>query len=262
MTCTLAGLVELTSAQAKPSDVELLHAIFPHTTISLLANKHIDRSGNIDRFKFRDALADSAVYRVDGAPNDDMEKCLASDLLSDDGHVRTRREVRLKVLPWPGTRADFLALIQYEFADGNPPGSCTALSRLFRLSSGGNGWKITATYQFETVHHGTVQRFAMIDDPTRPLLTTITNEGGGGFYAATVSVFDLRVGSLKPVLQQPVILRDIEGDSYNQEIDKDASHRKGDNYLCFTKHIFARNWRQNRHPQTSHPCYLLGEKHK
>jgi len=256
----IIGLLTCNAAYAVPSDLSVLQAIFPHAAISIIKGKHIDWHGEVDGFKFPDVLAAQPVYRVKAPATGGIEQCLASDAINI-GHLGKTREVRVKILPYPKRSQDVLAIVQYQFSDANPPGACTALSRMFRLSPGRSGLSVTAAYDFDTTHHNSLQLIQIVELPEKTLLVVIADEGGGGVYGADFTAFDLRSGRFDIVLQTGTIVAGVETDDYTQDFDPAASRASGGRRLCFTKRLYERHDKRLPTPKVTHPCYSIGTKH-
>lgn len=190
--------------------MDALRAVFPKTTISLVAGRPIDDSwspaGHSKEFLFPDALAIEKVYRIVGPASGPAEHCAASDVTNDSSFSKIR-EVRFEVFRWPGAvdSSSLLAVFQYKFRGAGPPLSCPSIARLARVTNTRGKWLESAGFDLDTTHHTSIQRIeltSLAGHHSQELLIE-SDWGGAGVAGTNLAVFSLSGGKFNQWLNVP-----------------------------------------------------------
>lgn len=243
--------------------MDALRAVFPKTTISLVAGRPIDDSwspaGHSKEFMFPDALATEKVYRIVGPASGPAEHCAASDVTNDSSFSKIR-EVRFEVFRWPeaADSSSLLAVFQYKFRGAGPPLSCPSIARLARVTNTRGKWLESAGFDLDTTHHTSIQRIeltSLAGHYSQGLL--IESDGGGAGVAGTnLAVFFLSGGKFNQWLNVPSrVYSSAGGDSFVQTLDLPSAIQHNAERFCFRKIMFAKNGLWLSQPIETHPCY-------
>jgi hypothetical protein len=251
----------LSAAEEISGDVpatEILAAAFPKMTIGKVPRRTIDDSWSMDKMLFfPDALAKEPVYIVSGAPIDDIERCAASDVAPQTASLQ--RELRMRAYRWPGENDDVLAIVQYRFPDGAPPGSCESIARLFHLDRRGGVLRNKESFLLDSTHHRALNGIQLVDldgDGTEELVIE-SDSGGGGIHSSDLVVFSLSKGTFARWLNVPSRLHEWHGkeQEYIQIINVAGTVSEHAQRFCFTKTTFVLDGEWLSKPRTSQPCY-------
>jgi hypothetical protein len=248
--------------------MQALGTIFHGMSISVVEGQSIDDSwhpyGGRDNLDFPDALKAERVYQIVGNAVSETERCTAGDVLSRK--LSTVRELRFQVYPWPGNNSptDLLAILQYRFKSVNPPGACTSIGRLVRVTKSTSVWKVGAEFLFDTTHHTAIQSIRLIDlssDGVEELLVE-SDSSGGGYVGSALTILDVTAGRFRPLIR---VAAQASGEvdtgdahleyEYKQTIDIPRTIREHGRMFCFTKSTYAEQGKRFATPLTSGPCY-------
>ena len=243
-----------------------LRTIFPNMEIALVPGRSIDSSGTLrdqhHDLEFPDALEGEKVYRVTGPPLDKAEECLASDVLNAVAKPSAVRELRFRVFPLTLQETDLLAVLQYDFLDANPPGSCTSVARLFYVTQSSGRLQVRAAHTFDTTHHVGIQRIRLLDlsGDKRPELIIQSDSGGAGAHQSDLAIFNLDSGQFDQWLNVPAAIysgvdEEDQEQQYTQDLDIVLTRSKSAQSFCFAKTTYAENGVWFSIPRDTQPCY-------
>src|SRR5258708_25469365 len=119
---------------------DVLQAIFPSMEI-VATTRH-----RPDSLRYPDAFAHEVIYQVNGPAINEIERCAS-------GRLSRSREVQLQVFPWPRTRADLVAVVQYRFIGVSPAGSCRSIGLVIHLSQRRQAIEVLERHLVEPMHH-------------------------------------------------------------------------------------------------------------
>src|SRR5260370_30199405 len=142
--------------------LQTLAAILPGTMVTVAVDRAIDsshRSADARRLvAFPDALTKEKVYRVTGAPANEVERCAAA------GKSTGQREARLRVYAWPPNGKDgvLLAVVQYAFQGPDPDSSCASIAVLVRLVTAGQKPEGADRFLLDTAKHEGLQNVPLV----------------------------------------------------------------------------------------------------
>lgn len=235
--------------------LRVLEAIFPKMHITATPTRSIDASSQFAGNRavwFDDAFKHEAVYRVTGPPQSEIDRCVASDLLSEKySHVR---EIRAQVFTWPAKPGHYLVAAQYEYVGANPPRSCDSIARLYHVGLRG----VVHEETFDTTHHSMINNVQLVDlsgDGVEELIFE-AEHGGGGFRASVLTVYDLRRGGFtKRFTAYSIALAWHEPFEYTQTLDIARTRATGAAKFCFTKTTYREGVSRLANPRITSPCY-------
>ncbi len=241
--------------------MQALGVLFPKMAITLLVGQSVDRTwipaDKRTEMVFPDVFAKEKMYRVVGAAATDIERCAAEDV---NGKPSSRtREVRLRLFRWPGSKTDFLVVAQYAFVGAIPPGACTSIARLARLTKAGAEYKVLVDYQLETEHHFALQSIDLVDlncDGAPELIVESDNSVGGRVHSQ-LTVFSLARGrfSLQLLVKSRAYSFVIEEPVFIQKLDVPATQKLVGKKYCFMKKLYSENGLPLIPARTTSPCY-------
>src|SRR5436190_11491881 len=106
--------------------LEALRAVFPGMPVVAVPGMRVKARERDWKsvIPFPDAMAGEPVYRVTGQPRNEVERCNADRGMKRPSVVR---EVALRVYAWPRLSTDFVAILQYEFADASATMPCSSI---------------------------------------------------------------------------------------------------------------------------------------
>src|SRR5260370_26207336 len=201
--------------------LQALAGILPGRMVSVEVDREIDsshRSADPRRLvAFPDALAKEKVYRVTGAPANEVERCAAA------GKSTGQREARLRVYPWPPNGKDgvLLAVVQYAFQGPDPDSSCASIAVLVRLVTAGQKLEVAERFLLDTAKHEGLQNVQLVDltgDGVEDLVVE-SDFGEKDASGATIQIFELSHGKLEQVLEHASRMYAKE---MGQELNKEA----------------------------------------
>ncbi len=241
-----------------------LQAIFPRMGVSVDQGKRIDHTSpakpEADRLLIPDALKDEPVYRVIGKPQNEAEMDASAD--NDTGRRSDVRQVRFKLFRWPNeSAAGLLAVLQYDFFGANPAMSCPSIGLLVRLVRNNATWELQDRYLLETMHHGSLQRIALLDltgDGVGELVVE-SDFGGAGTWGTSLQVFDLTDRRFNELLLTDSRLEYMGEESYIQSLDVDRTLRSHGQRFCFTKATLIEEGKAFKPPRLERLCYKRGD---
>jgi hypothetical protein len=243
-----------TAADLRP---EALQAIFPGMDVVETTRHHPD-SKQTGTLTYPDAFANETIYQVNGPATNEIERCASEDM--PKGQFSKSREVQLQVLPWPRTRADLLAVVQYRFIGAAPAGACWSIGLLVHLSRRGPGYEVLERHLVEPMHHSLFAGVRLVDvngDGVEELVVE-PNMGGAGTIGTSLLVFDLSGRRFRQILQTQSRLEYLTSDRYSQELEVTRSVEQEGRSVCFELTLFAKNDKVYPKPRVSHECYPIG----
>lgn len=231
---------------------DVLQAIFPSMEV-VATTRHRPESKWSRTLNYPDAFADEPIYQVNGPAGNEIERCAS-------GRSSTSREVQAQVFPWPRTRADLLAVVQYRFIGASPDGSCWSIGLLVHLSRRGQAFEVLERHLVEPMHHSmfTGVRFLDLNGDGVEELVVEPDAGGAGTFMTTMLVFDLSGRRLRPILETQSRLAYMTSDQYSQELDVARSVAQEGRSVCFELTVLAKNEHVFSKPRVSHECYPMG----
>lgn len=243
--------------EAADLGTEALQAIFPGMDV-VATTRHRDDSGKDRWIASPDALAAEAIYQVNGPPANAIERCASENLGS--AHFSQSREVRLLLLPWPRTRADYAGVLQYSFIGSNPAGSCWSIGAVIHLARRGPQWEVVERRLVEPHRHNKFEGVQMVDvtgDGVEDLVVE-PSFGGPGASGSSLLIFDLSGRRLRPILQTQSRLEFGKDDAYSQKLDPPGSVESGGKSVCFELTVYVKGGRVYSKPRVTHECYPSG----
>lgn len=245
----LCGFAADTKAISDPGlQLAALRGIFPGTQISAATPARTDESKlekpDLDGLYFPDALSMDTTYSVTGNPANEIEDCAAGDVVTNS--VSQIRRVRMKLFRWPQFAAShLLAVIQYDFADANPPMACPSIGMLIELTRNGSEWRVLNRYLLDTVHHSGIQRIEVADltGGGADELIIESDFGGAGIAASGLQIFDLRKGRFDEILNTVSCLRSDDEGGYIQVLDMQRTRQRQGRRFCVNKTMRAEGGR-------------------
>jgi hypothetical protein len=238
-------LTLLPSLSAQDLRTEILQALFPNMDVVATTRHRDDSTKDIP-----DALAAEPIFQVNGPPAE-TERCAAG--------ASTSRELRLRVYPFPRTRNDLLAVLQYRFIAAGSSRDCSTIPLLVHLTRRGPQWEVVERRLLETTHHSSIAGIQLTDltgDGVPELILEPVTAGAGSHMTA-LQVFDLSGRRLRQILQTQSLL-DSPDDRYVQTLDIPASIEKSGRAVCFELTQFVRDGKTYPRPRVSHECYPTG----
>jgi hypothetical protein len=227
---------------------DILQAIFPAMEV-VATTRHRPPASP----RYPDAFANEAIYQVNGPATNEVEHC-ASAALSKS------REVQLQVFPWPRTRTDLVAVVQYRFIGASPAGACWSIGLVLHLSRRGQAFEVLERQLMEPMHHSLFAGIRLLDlngDGVEELVVE-PDAGGAGSIGTSMLVFDLSGRRLRPILETQSRLEYMTTDRYSQELDVARSVAQEGRSVCFELTVFAKNEKVYARPHVSHECYPMG----
>jgi hypothetical protein len=268
---TLALLAAGPAATQSENDfdlrVEVLRAVFPGALVERaalhredLTLKLLDRSPMI----FPDALLPQALFSVTGKPLDDLERCAAEDLLTH--RMMEMRQVRFQLNPWPGTRRDLLAVMQYRFEGAKPSSNCTSIAEAIRLTPAGAGkrngpeWEVKERIVFEARRHHHLESVQVVQAPDgEEDLFVESDSGDTDQFGSELRVFDLSRGYFFEILRVPTRVRiPLRAEQWTQSLDLMRTAEQHGSQFCFSKTVYAMDLRWLPKPVVTGACYDRG----
>jgi hypothetical protein len=234
-----------------------LRTVFPGMDV-VATTRRRDDSAQHNGLTFPDAFATSDIYQVNGPANSAIEQCASADMA--DGKYPKSREVRLILLPWPKTRADVLAVVQYRFIGAHPTVSCSSIGLLAHLARRGPEFEVIEKRLVETQHHTGFAGIRMVDvtgDGIEELVVE-PNSGGAGTIGTTLMVFDLSGRRFRQILETESRLEFEVSDRYAQELDPERSAGTAGQSICFDLTVFVKGGKTYAKPHITHECYPVG----
>jgi hypothetical protein len=240
-----------------------LRAVFPQMKIARWAAKRIalslpKRNSPSNWPEASDALTKEPIYQVSGKGMNEIERC-ASEHMGLETFSQDR-EVRLRLFRWPGrAETELVVLVQYEFLNAAPAGSCSSIPMLAHLVASGATWLVRDQYLLDTTHHSSVHRVELldIDGSGIPALIVESDFGGGGTSGATLQVFDLRAKTFNQILKTVSRLYGDEA-TYTQVLNVARTRAAHAKRFHITKTAYAGNGTWFPKPRVSHPIYERG----
>lgn len=182
------------------------------------------------------------------------EQCASEDMFARK-FMDTRR-VRLSLFRWPQENGGPLAIVQYDFRDASPAGSCWSVGLLAHLV----GWRKQAEFLLETTHHSSLQRIDLLDltgDRVDDLVIE-SDSGGAGTASSSLQVFDLSHGRFEEILSTDSRMEYQTDDKFTQVLDTNQTLKEHGRKLCVTKTTFFESGEPFDPPRVTHPCYDRG----
>ncbi|HXA50223.1 MAG TPA: hypothetical protein VNV86_07970, partial [Candidatus Acidoferrum sp.] len=166
---------------------DALQAIFPAMEI-VATTRH-----RPDSLRYPDAFANETIYQVNGPAINEIERCVS-------GGLSKSREVQLQVFPWPRTRADLVAVVQYRFIGASPAGACWSIGLVLHICRRGQAFEVLERQLMEPMHHSMFAGVRLLDvngDGVEELVVE-PDAGGAGSIGTSMLVFDLSGRRLRP----------------------------------------------------------------
>ena len=236
---------------------EVLQAIFPGMDV-VATTRHRDDSSKDQWMAYPDAFATEPIYQVNGAAANEIEQCASEDLLRE--HTTSSREVRLRLFQWPDTRADLLAVVQYQFIGARTSNACPTIGLLAHLSRHRTVWNAVERKLVDPDHHWSfagVQLADVTGDGIEDLIVE-TNLTGGGTTGTVLQVFDLSGRSLRQILRTNSRVSYMAADRYSQVLDVPASAAEHGRRICFALTQYVRDGKVYSKPHVTQECYPAG----
>jgi hypothetical protein len=226
---------------------DVLQAIFPPMEV-VATTRH-----RPDSLRYPDAFANETIYQVNGPAINEIERCAS-------GGLSKSREVQLQVLPWPRTRADLVAVVQYRFIGASPAGACWSIGLVLHISRRGQAFEVLERQLMEPMHHSMFAGVRLLDlngDGVEELVVE-PDAGGTGTFMTSMLLFDLSGRRLRPILETQSRLEYLTTDRYSQDLDVERSVAQEGRSVCFELTVFAKNEKVYAEPHVSHECYPMG----
>jgi hypothetical protein len=242
--------------------LEILSAIFPGTSVSVLPLRSIDQTWTTQtraEMYFPDAFASEKVYRVVGPPQDDDERCAAQDLAASS--LTSAREVRFRIYSWPASsRGDLVAVVQYRFSDAKPAVACPSIARLLRLSPSRGHWQILERKTLDTAQHQQLESVWWCNltgsGYEELLIESDSGEGTSVRFGSDLYIFDLTTGRFKELLRVPSRIEIMStAGAWTQTLDVARTRLQHGERFCFTKTVLAADHEWFPEPRPAPVCY-------
>jgi hypothetical protein len=257
--CATAATLPVTDEAIR---LQTLAAIFPGTMVTVAVDRAIDsshRSADPRRLvTFPDALAKEKVYRVTGAPANEVERCAAA------GKSTGQREARLRVYAWPPNGKDgvLLAVVQYAFQGPDPDSSCASIALIVRLLLAGQRLEVAERFLLDTGKHEGLQNVQLVDLSGDGIdeLVVESDFGEKDASGSTIQIFDLSHGKLEQVLEHAsrMYAKVMGEELYKQELDIPRTLKTQGKQFCFTRTVYGEEGKWYPSPKVTRPCYDRG----
>ncbi len=100
-------------------------------------------------------MADQQVYHIEGKATNEAERCASENMA--DNHFSSTRQLRFKLYQWPNEGViGMLAVLQYDFVNAAPAGSCWSIGLLVHLRKEGLVWHTRDQFLIMPQHHGSI----------------------------------------------------------------------------------------------------------
>lgn len=235
--------------------LRVLEAIFPKMHVTLLPTKSINHEFKMPHnpgLRGGDPLKNEKVYRVTGAPNSWIDRCASENMLTNKSSKT--REVRAIVFAWPGMPGRELVVAQYRYVGSSPALACPSIGRLYAVE----GKTVTHEFTLDAQHHTAIHEIQLADisgDGVEELIVE-SNFGGAATFAVILTVSDLSSGKFTKRFQTAsLVLDNIEGSEFTQQLDIARTRETGGTKFCFTKTTYIERAVKFAKPRITYPCY-------
>jgi hypothetical protein len=241
---------------------DILQAVFPAMEV-VATTRHRSDLKPSSSLHYTDAFANEPIYQVNGLAINEVERCASEDLSKrrfSESWFSKSREVQLQIFPWPRTRADLAAVVQYRFIGASPAGSCWSIGLVLHISRRGQSFEVLERQLMEPMHHSLFATVRLVDlngDGVEELVVE-PDAGGVGSYGTSMLIFDLSGRRLRPILETQSRLEYMTSDRYLQELDVERTLAQEGQSVCFELTVFAKDEKIYSKPHVSHECYPMG----
>ncbi len=236
---------------------EVLQAIFPGMDV-VATTRHRDDSSKGQWMAYPDTFAGDPIYQVNGAAANEIERCASEDM--GKGSFSRSREVRVRTFPWPRTRADLLAVVQYRFIAANPAGACWSIGLLVHLTRRGPRLEAIERTLIAPHHHTMFAGLQLVDvtgDGVAELVVE-PDSGGAGTRDSTLLMFELSGRRFRQIVETQSRLEYMADDFYTQVLDVPRSVEQAGRRICFALTQYVRDGKVYSKPRVSQECYPVG----
>ncbi len=240
--------------------VDTLAQLFPGSMVTTAVDRDLDLSRRLGDAKhyvsYPDAFAKERIYRVTGAPANQIERCAAS------GRLRAEREIRMQMFAWPRRAGEFVAVIQYAFPGRDPDWSCASIGLIAHVTVVADRPKITDRFLLDAQKHEALQNVMLTDltgDGVEELIVE-SDSGDPQSTASIISIFDLRGEKLEQILEHAsrMYAKMMGEELYKQELDISRSLKMKGEQFCFTRTVYVEDGKWYGQPKVTRPCYTKG----
>ncbi len=172
------------------------------------------------------------------------------------------RRLRFQLFEWPTqAQSAMLAVLQYDFADATPAGSCWSVGLMVRLVRQASEWRPEDKYLLGDHHHSAIRRIELLDltGDRAPDLVVESGFGGAAIAGIRLRVFDLSRGTFHQLVATNAHLEYDILDRFTQTLDPVKTLQSHGERFCFRKITYFEDGKRFAPARVANPCYPAGE---